>query len=215
MIQIFFASGGPCAYDWVRERKKPHQTILSLQSKFQKMEKTIVILSALIFTSIISAAQTFTLKSNDIGGQAVNKQFANSFGCHGENISPQLSWENAPKETQSFAVTMYDKDAPTGSGFWHWLVFNIPANIMELKSNAGDITKAIAPPGSVQSNTDAGKPGYLGPCPPPGPSHQYLITVFALKGKLELDKNATPAVVGFYLSQQTIAKAALVMYGQQ
>jgi len=182
---------------------------------FKKMKKTIVILSALIFTSIISAAQTFTLKSNDIGGQAVNKQFANSFGCHGENISPQLSWENAPKETQSFAVTMYDKDAPTGSGFWHWLIFNIPANIMELKSNAGDITKAIAPPGSVQSNTDAGKPGYLGPCPPPGPSHQYLITVFALKGKLELDKNATPAVVGFYLSQQTIAKAALVMYGQQ
>ncbi len=120
-----------------------------------------------------------------------------------------------PKETQSFAVTMYDKDAPTGSGFWHWLIFNIPANIMELKSNAGDITKAIAPAGSVQSNTDVGKPGYFGACPPPGQSHQYLITVFALKSKLELDKNATPAVVGFYLNQNAIAKASIVTYGQR
>lgn len=191
------------------------ETILSLKLKFQTMNKILVILPALIFTSIITVAQTFTLKSNDIGGQAVNKQFANSFGCHGENISPQLSWENAPKETQSFAVTMYDKDAPTGSGFWHWLIFNIPANIMELKSNAGDITKAIAPAGSVQSNTDVGKPGYFGVCPPPGQSHQYLITVFALKSKLELDKNATPAVVGFYLNQNAIAKASIVTYGQR
>jgi Raf kinase inhibitor-like YbhB/YbcL family protein len=179
------------------------------------MKKVTVFLFAFIFTAITAIAQTFTLKSNEIGGQAVNKQFANTFGCHGENISPQLYWENPPKETQSFAVTMYDKDAPTGSGLWHWVIFNIPPNITELKSNAGDVTKAIAPAGSVQSNTDVGKPGYLGPCPPPGQSHQYLITVFALKSKLDLDKNATPAVVGFYLGQQTIAKASLVMYGQQ
>jgi Raf kinase inhibitor-like YbhB/YbcL family protein len=179
------------------------------------MKKIILCLFSFFFAGIITIAQTFTLKSNDMGGQAVNKQFSNTFGCHGENISPQLSWENAPKEAQSFAVTIYDKDAPTGSGFWHWLIFNIPANITELKSNAGDVTKAIAPAGSVQSNTDVGKPGYLGPCPPPGPAHQYLITVFALKGKLELDKSATPAVVGFYLGQQAIAKASLVFYGQQ
>ena len=179
------------------------------------MNKITIVLAALSLISITTVAQTFTLTSSDIGGQAVNKQFANGFGCHGENISPQLSWQNAPKETQSFAITIYDKDAPTGSGFWHWLIFNIPANVTELKSNAGDISISIAPAGSLQSNTDVGKPGYFGPCPPPGSAHQYLITVFALKGKLELDKNTTPAIVGFYLNQQAIARASLVMYGQQ
>jgi len=94
------------------------------------------------------SAQTFTLKSNNIGGQATNKQFANTFGCHGENISPELSWTNAPAGTQSFAVTIYDKDAPTGSGFWHWLIFNIPANVTELKSDAGNISKGPAPAGA-------------------------------------------------------------------
>jgi Raf kinase inhibitor-like YbhB/YbcL family protein len=179
------------------------------------MKRISIILFFLSSISMITAAQTFTLKSNEVGGQAVNKQFANSFGCHGENISPELSWENAPNETQSFAVTIYDKDAPTGSGFWHWVIFNISPNITELKSNAGDVTRSIAPQGSVQSNTDVGKPGYFGPCPPPGSSHQYVITVFALKGKLDLDKNTTPAVVGFYLNQQAIAKASLVIYAQR
>jgi len=82
------------------------------------------------------SAQTFTLKSNDIGGQATNRQFANSFGCHGGNVSPELQWENPPVGTQTFAVTMYDKDAPTGSGFWRWVRFNIPANVTELPSDA-------------------------------------------------------------------------------
>ncbi|HET9825378.1 MAG TPA: YbhB/YbcL family Raf kinase inhibitor-like protein [Chitinophagaceae bacterium] len=179
------------------------------------MKKITIVLCALSLIGMGAIAQTFTLTSKDIGGQAVNKQFANGFGCHGENISPQLSWQNAPKETQSFAVTMYDKDAPTGSGLWHWVIFNIPANVTELKSNAGDVSTSIAPAGSVQSNNDVGKPGYFGPCPPPGPAHQYIITVFALKSKLDLDKNSTPAIVGFYLNQQVIARASLVIYGQQ
>jgi len=179
------------------------------------MKKTITLAAAMLLLGNLLMAQTFTLKSNEIGGQATMKQFANAFGCSGENISPELSWENAPKGTQAFAVTMYDKDAPTGSGFWHWVVFNIPANVTELKSGAGDVTKMIAPQGSVQSNTDAGKPGYVGPCPPPGAPHEYLITVFALKTKLDLDKNTTPALVGFYLSQATIEKASIVMYGKQ
>ncbi|HEY9045852.1 MAG TPA: YbhB/YbcL family Raf kinase inhibitor-like protein [Ohtaekwangia sp.] len=163
----------------------------------------------------VASAQTFTLKSNEIGGQATNKQFFNGFGCSGENVSPQLSWEHAPKETQYFAVTIYDKDAPTGSGFWHWLIFNIPANVNELKSNAGDITKAIAPAGAVQSLTDFGKQGYGGPCPPAGPIHEYLITVYALKNKIDLDKNTGPALVGFYINQAVIAKASIVMYAKQ
>lgn len=161
------------------------------------------------------SAQTFTLKSNDIGGQATNKQFFDGFGCHGENISPQLSWENAPEGTKYFAVTMYDPDAPTGSGWWHWVIFNIPAKVSELKSNAGDVSKSIAPKGSVQSMTDFGKQGYGGPCPPPGAPHEYLISVYALKDKIALDKNANPAMVGFYLNQAMIEKASIVMYAKQ
>jgi Raf kinase inhibitor-like YbhB/YbcL family protein len=160
-------------------------------------------------------AQTFTLKSNDVGGQATQKQFANVFGCHGDNISPELSWTNVPAGTQSFAITIYDKDAPTGSGFWHWVVFNIPATVLELPSGAGDINKTIMPSGAIQSVTDAGQPGYTGPCPPPGAPHQYLVTVYALKTKLDLGKNASPALVGFYLSSTMLAKASIVFYGQQ
>lgn len=160
------------------------------------------------------SAQTFTLKSNEIGGQATNKQFANSFGCHGENASPQLYWENAPAGTQAFAVTIYDKDAPTGSGFWHWLVFNIPVNVTELKSDAGNLSKNLTPAGAIQSNTDAGQPGYIGPCPPAGPIHEYIITVYALKSKISLDKNTGPALVGFYLNANALEKASIVMYAQ-
>lgn len=163
----------------------------------------------------LASAQTFTLKSADIGGQATNKEFFNGFGCTGQNISPELHWENAPAGTQAFAVTIYDKDAPTGSGFWHWLIFNIPADVTELKSGAGDPSKSIAPAGAIQAVTDFGKPGYGGPCPPPGPSHEYLITVYALKSKLQVDKTATPAVIGFNIFFATLAKASIVMYGQR
>ncbi|MBD2767422.1 YbhB/YbcL family Raf kinase inhibitor-like protein [Hymenobacter sp. BT664] len=160
-------------------------------------------------------AQTFTLKSSELGGQATARQFLNGNGCSGGNVSPQLSWEHAPKGTQSFAVTMYDKDAPTGSGWWHWVVFNIPPSTTELKAGAGEVAKALAPAGCVQSVTDFGKPGYGGPCPPPGPPHQYLITVYALNTKLDLDKTATPALVGFYLGQAALAQASLVVYGKR
>jgi hypothetical protein len=178
------------------------------------MKKIYALLIIFAFFSMVSA-QTFTLKSNDIGGQATNKQFFDGFGCHGENISPQLSWENAPEGTKYFAVTMYDPDAPTGSGWWHWVIFNIPAKVSELKSNAGDVSKSIAPKGSVQSMTDFGKQGYGGPCPPPGAPHEYLISVYALKDKIALDKNANPAMVGFYLNQAMIEKASIVMYAKQ
>lgn len=94
-------------------------------------------------------------------------------------------------------------------------IFNIPAAETELKSGAGDVAKGLAPKDAIQSVTDFGTPGYGGPCPPPGPSHQYLITVYALKSKIELDKNASPAMVGFYLNSNALAKASLVMYGQQ
>jgi Raf kinase inhibitor-like YbhB/YbcL family protein len=178
--------------------------------------KKIFLIAFITLAALVSRAQTFTLKSSDVGGQATNKQMFNSFGCHGDNVSPQLSWENAPEGTKSFAVTIYDKDAPTGSGFWHWVIFNIPASANELKTDAGNVSKSIAPAGAIQSATDFGVPGYGGPCPPPGGPHEYLITVYALKvDKLNLDKTATPAFVGFMLNQNTILKASIVMYAKQ
>src|SRR6266436_6729147 len=112
-----------------------------------KTIKTAII--AVLFTSVISRAQnTFTLKSKDIGGQATTQQVFNGFGCTGGNISPQLSWENVPEGTKSFAVTMYDPDAPTGSGWWHWVVFNIPAGTTSLPKGAGDVKKKLTPKGA-------------------------------------------------------------------
>lgn len=159
-------------------------------------------------------AQTFTLKSKDLGGQATMKQVFNGFGCTGENLSPQLYWEFVPAGTKSFAVTMYDPDAPTGSGWWHWVIFDIPATITELKTDAGNVAKKLAPEGSIQSTTDFGKEGYGGPCPPEGHGfHTYIFTIYALKtDKLGLDATASPAMVGYYLNAQMIEKASIVMY---
>src|SRR4051812_38538727 len=108
-------------------------------------------------------SQTFTLKSADLGGQFTNEFIAGTFGCSGANQSPQLSWANAPDGTKSFAITMYDADAPTGSGFWHWVIVDIPANVTELKQGAGDVKKNLAPAGSLQSINDTGYAGYQGP----------------------------------------------------
>jgi Raf kinase inhibitor-like YbhB/YbcL family protein len=159
-------------------------------------------------------AQNFTLKSKDIGGQGTKKQEFNGFGCDGTNVSPQISWSDAPEGTKSFAVTVYDPDAPTGSGFWHWVVFNIPASISELVSGSGSLDGKLLPKGSIQSITDYGIKGFGGPCPPIGHGpHRYIFTVHALKTeKLDLDENTNPAVVGFNLWGNTIEKASIIMY---
>ena len=175
-------------------------------------------LSILVFTVVTSSTSlgqnTFTLSSKDLGGQATKKQEFNGSSCSGENKSPQLSWQNAPEGTKSFAVTMFDPDAPTGSGFWHWLIFDIPADVNELVTNAGDVSLNLAPKGSIQSLTDYGIKGFGGPCPPEGHGiHEYIITIFALKTeKLGIDENTNPAVVGFNLWNQTLAKASIVAY---
>ena len=125
---------------------------------------------------------TFTLKSNTLGGNSTTLEEFNGFGCTGQNTSPQLSWSNAPEGTKSFAITMYDPDAPTGSGWWHWLVFDIPTDINEVLSNAGNIESGLMPAEAIQSMTDYGAYGYGGPCPPEDHGiHQYIITVHALK----------------------------------
>jgi len=179
--------------------------------------KNVVISIAIILMAQSGFAQTFTLKSKDLNGQVTTQQVLNGFGCTGQNLSPQLSWENAPAETKSFAITIHDKDAPTGSGWWHWVVFNIPTNTNELKQGAGDPSKNLLPKGAIQGMTDFGQPGYGGPCPPQGDQpHQYLITIYALKtDNLGLDAKASPALVGFYLHNNTIAKSSIVTYYQR
>ena len=157
---------------------------------------------------------TFTLKSDYLGGQATTQEVFNGFGCEGKNLSPPLYWENAPAGTQSFALTMYDPAAPTGSGWWHWVMFNIPATATELVQGAGDVEKGIAPEGSVQSVNDYGKKGYGGPCPPEGDGpHPYIITLHALKvDRLDVLADTNPAQAGFNINANTLAKASLVMY---
>lgn len=132
----------------------------------------------------------------------------------GNNISPQLSWINAPADTRSFAITMYDKDAPTGGGFWHWIMFNIPATVFEVPANAGNTFNHLAPESAIQGMNDYGTYGYGGPMPPHGHGwHQYLITIYALDTEnLILSKNTPPAQVGFQLWKHVIEKASIVFY---
>jgi Raf kinase inhibitor-like YbhB/YbcL family protein len=177
------------------------------------MMRTALAITALL-TAASTYAQTFTLTSKSVGGQATEQQVFNSFGCTGKNMSPELSWAHAPAGTKSYAITMYDPDAPTGSGWWHWVVFDIPAGTSALPEGAGTTGQAGLPAGAVQSMTDFGAPGYGGPCPPPGHGpHQYMVTVFALDtDKLGLDAKASAPMVGFNLKQHMLAKASLVFY---
>jgi Raf kinase inhibitor-like YbhB/YbcL family protein len=182
------------------------------------MKRLVLVLFCLVSTCLFFTAAVqaggFTLTSPDISGQLSMDQVFSGFGCTGKNISPRLEWKNAPSATKSFAVTVYDPDAPTGSGWWHWLIFNIPANVHSLKAGAGDPAAKLAPPGSVQSRTDYGKPGYGGACPPKGDkAHRYVFTVYALGvERLDLNADSPPGMVGFFLNESAIAKASLMAY---
>ncbi len=174
----------------------------------------LVLAGAMLLAGAASAsAAQMTLSSPDIkpGARIADEQVANGFGCSGKNISPALSWSGAPKGTKSFALSIHDPDAPTGSGFWHWVMFNIPADTTSLAKNAGDPKAALTPAGAVQGHNDAGSQGYFGPCPPKGDKpHHYNIQLFAVDvDKVDADENASPAVVGFNLHFHTLAKATL------
>ncbi len=139
----------------------------------------------------------------------------NGMGCTGQNTSPALEWTNPPAGTKSFAVTAYDPDAPTGSGWWHWVMYNIPATTTSLAAGAGN--NRNAPRGSAQGNTDFGSKGYGGPCPPVGDApHHYHFKVFALKvDKLDVPGNATAAMVGYNLNANKLATAEIIsLYGR-
>jgi len=133
------------------------------------------------------------------------------FGCSGGNKSPQLAWTGAPAGTKSFALHCFDPDAPTGSGFWHWVVVNIPANVGELKLDAGNAKSGLLPKGALQTRTDFGTPGYGGPCPPEGlGAHRYQFTLFAVKQEsLPVNADTSAAVIGFQLFFNTLEKVTL------
>ncbi|HWM83643.1 MAG TPA: YbhB/YbcL family Raf kinase inhibitor-like protein [Pseudolabrys sp.] len=133
------------------------------------------------------------------------------FGCAGGNRSPHLKWSGAPAGTRSFAVTCYDPDAPTGSGFWHWVVVNIPPEVTELPLDAGNPASGKLPQGALQTRTDYGNAAYGGPCPPEGDHpHRYLFTVFAVGETLDVAADTSAAVIGFNLHFKTLAKAAIM-----
>ena len=165
-------------------------------------------------------AAPFVLTSPDIAdGATIATRFVfNSFGCTGDNVSPALRWQGAPAGTKSFAVTVYDPDAPTGSGWWHWVVFNLPASTTSLPLGAGDKAGSKLPAGAVQGRTDFGAPGWGGPCPPVGDTpHRYHFTLHALKvEKLELPPGATAALAGYMINANSIGKARLTgLYGRK
>lgn len=151
------------------------------------------------------------------GATLPQAQVFNGFGCAGQNQSPALNWSDAPANTKSFAITLYDPDAPTGSGWWHWLVVNIPASTHSLPAGAGAVNSTMLPQGALQSRTDFGAPGFGGACPPPGmAAHRYQLTLFALDVEsLPIDANASGALVGFMLNQHALAKSQITWkYGR-
>lgn len=162
---------------------------------------------------------TFALSSPEIqaGGMIPASFEFNGFGCSGENKSPVLQWSGAPQGTRSFAVTVYDPDAPTGSGWWHWLVINIPADVTELPGNAGVPNSSTLPRTARQIRNDYGVNAWGGVCPPPGDApHRYIFTVHALKvDTLDVPADATAALTGFMINANTLATASFTArYGR-
>lgn len=171
-----------------------------------------IFLLASFAVSSSALADAFTLKSTDIKhGEFMPKaQEFTGFGCEGGNASPQLTWTNAPKGTHAFAILVHDPDAPTGSGWWHWQIINIPATIQSLNTNAGSADKNLAPKGSRQIENDYGITGFGGACPPQGHgAHRYHFTIYALPKALDLPKNPSGALVGYMVKANALASTTL------
>ena len=175
----------------------------------------------LALTLTCATAAAFDLSSADVKRNASfsNKHVFKGFGCEGENVSPALAWKGAPKGAKSFALMVHDPDAPTGgAGWWHWVVYNLPADANALDQGAGTADGAKLPKGATQPKTDFGAPGWGGPCPPVGhKAHRYVFTLHALKvDKLDLPPGATASLAGFMINANSIGKATLTgKYGRR
>ncbi len=180
--------------------------------------KHTLLASALVGAASLAHGGEFALHSPDIKANApIPQSFEfDGFGCNGKNMSPALKWSGAPKGAKAFAVTVYDPDAPTGSGWWHWVVINIPADVHELAPNAGALGGANLPKGASQVRIDYGMAAWGGVCPPPGDApHRYIFTVYALKDKIEVPADATAALAGFMIHANSLGKASFTAkYGR-
>ncbi len=156
---------------------------------------------------------SFELTSTDVaeGGVLPSSARSGIFGAGGDDRSPALSWSGAPEGTRSFALTCYDPDAPTGSGFWHWAVFGLPADVTSLPANAGDPDAGLLPEGAITLPNEARLERFLGAAPPAGHGpHRYVFTVSALDvAELEIEPGSTPAVLGFTFREHIIGRAQL------
>lgn len=172
-------------------------------------------LTAVAFVALTTHvhAEPFTLESGTFKNEGMlpDLQVFNGFGCQGKNQSPKLKWTGAPKGTRSFVLTVYDPDAPTGSGWWHWVVYDIPAEVRQLDAAAGAEQGLAMPPGSRQGRNDFGTYDFGGACPPAGDKpHRYVFTLYALKtDHLAVPAEASPALIGFMTHQNTIAQATI------
>ncbi len=136
-------------------------------------------------------------------GGTIDPRYAEQ-GCGGQNVRPALMWEDAPEGTKSFAITIYDPDAPTGSGWWHWVVVDIPAGVTYLGEDAA------LPASAREWVNDYGYPGYGGACPPPGPAHHYIHTVHALPfERIPVDDGTPSAPLRFTILANELASASI------
>lgn len=182
-------------------------------------KKVLMALSLCVSANVLAANKPFTLQvEHGKNGGFTKEQTLSApygFGCSGGNISPAISWKNAPKGTKSFVLNIHDKDAPTGLGWVHWVVVNIPADATSIPAGVDKQNKNL-PMGALQTRTDFGEPGYGGACPPEGRTHNYEFTLTALKvDKLPLTADATPALVGFMAKANALAEAKVVITHQR
>lgn len=183
-----------------------------------KMTTTALLLASIFCSAAHANSHNFTMTSPQIKANQTMpaEQIFSGFGCQGGNLSPELNWQNPPVGTKSFAVSVYDPAAPTGSGWWHWMVFNIPTDITRLPSGITEAGHNL-PHGAVQARNDFGLSAYGGACPPVGDAaHPYIFTVYALSvDKLPLDSNTPPAMVGYMINSNLLGKATFTSYYQR
>ena len=178
------------------------------------LHRTLIIATLGCGAAAVAQASDFTLSSPDLASGTFSSKFIlNAFGCTGGNVSPELKWQNAPAGTKGFALQVLDLDAPTGSGFWHWAVYNIPASATSLAQGAGNAAASLPAP-AFGGNTDfldtgatGGNGNYAGPCPPTGDKpHRYQFTLYAygvpdVQAAGGIPRTGSAALYGFILNK--------------